>query len=277
MDDFRDLSRRIIATELRQRDDGRVRVDAIFAQLLWTVTSGGAATILLLFAYSWVTRQRGRRDAEAKALLDLRASTEKDALHARLTRIIAGMRDGLYEGVEGAAGMTLWVSARFWEILGHRARDMPETVAESWLVGIVHPDDLPMVFDALAQDIVSVELRMRTAQGEWLWVHLRSTADIDPAGRKVGFWGSLQDISERKRNEERLREARDAAESASRAKSEFLATMSHEIRTPLNGVIGMTGLLLETALNADQREFAQIARSSGESLLGLINNILDFS
>ena len=113
--------------------------------------------------------------------------------------------------------------------------------------------------------------------GRVTWVSTTKMPLRDRNGRVVGTFGVSRDITEKKQAEEELRKAMLAAEAANRAKSEFLANMSHEIRTPMNGVIGMTELALDTSLSREQREYLTMVKVSAESLLTIINDILDYS
>lgn len=113
--------------------------------------------------------------------------------------------------------------------------------------------------------------------GGRLLANIALTAQGDAAGAVLGYAAVIRDITEQRRNEVALYDAMKLAEAAAKSRSEFLATMSHEIRTPLNGVIGMTGLLLDSPLLPEQREFATTIRNSGETLLSIVNDILDFS
>ncbi|CAH9050035.1 Sensor histidine kinase RcsC [Pseudoalteromonas holothuriae] len=124
---------------------------------------------------------------------------------------------------------------------------------------------------------LAVKLINYKKSGEPFWNNLKLSPVFDSAGKLKAYVGIQQDITREVESELVLEEAKVAAEQASLAKSEFLASMSHEIRTPMNGVLGMLNLLLNGQLNEEQSHRARVALNSATSLLGLINDILDFS
>ncbi len=147
----------------------------------------------------------------------------------------------------------------------------------------VHPDDRPHVERATAAYLsgetkdYETEYRLRHKDGSYRWVLARGVAERDDAGKPRRVTGTTVDITDIKQSEAALREAKEMAEAANRAKDEFLANVSHEIRTPMNAILGMTELALDTPLTIDQRQYLKTVKSAADNLLGIIDDLLDFS
>lgn len=173
-------------------------------------------------------------------------------------------------------------SGRWLSLFGYGDRPGTRTIGD--FGELVHPEDRASVWANVDRhmngeaDYYHCEYRVRAADGSYVWtIAYGKIVEHDANGQALRMQGLNIDTTREHEQREILADALRHAESASRAKSEFLATMSHELRTPLNGVIGMTELLIDTDLDERQREFASACHASGRTLLAIINDILDLS
>jgi PAS domain S-box-containing protein len=203
--------------------------------------------------------------------------------NARLDQTVRGSNVGLWE-VEMPDG--IYRNGRvhhlnFWEQLGYECPEGPVDYA-TW-TGYMHPEDRERVeraaracLDGKTKEYRS-EYRVLHRDGAYRWVLSRGIAVRDTNGLPIRFLGSRTDITELKRAMKELHQAKEAAESANRAKDEFLANVSHELRTPMNAILGMTELALDTPLTEDQRQCLKTVKSAADGLLVILNDLLDFA
>ena len=197
----------------------------------------------------------------------------------RFKLAVQGTRDGIWDWVDLAKDMQYW-SPQFYQLLGYEYKEIEPS--RSSFKTMIHPNDLEIMQRALDEHLLrdkafDIEHRMKKKNGKYTWFQSRGALSTDPVTGVQRMTGSLSDISDRKNTEKRLKKAKEEAEDATRLKSDFLATMSHEIRTPMNGVIGITELLLDTKLTAQQQGYLNNVLLSAENLLEILNDILDFS
>jgi PAS domain S-box-containing protein len=217
---------------------------------------------------SSVTLNIERRRAEQA----LRRSEERYRLVARATNDAIWDWNLDTDTVEWSDGVRV--------LFGYAEEDVGQDV--SWWYERIHPEERERVVASIHAVIESgashwtEEYRYRCNNGSYAFVIDRGYV-LHEEGRPVRMIGCMTDITHRMKAEVALKQAKTAAEEASRAKSDFLATMSHEIRTPMNGIFGMTDMALDTTDDAERRDFLQRARACAESLMAILNGVLDFS
>ncbi len=262
-----DLCDRARAGDVVHAEVRRRRKDGTLVSIRLTGTSaGGGDEGDVLVLYEDITERQQAEQA-------LRATEQ------RLRQVLSSSTAVIYvTKVVGKRFVPAFVSENVTRVTGH---EVDEAMQPTWWFDHVHLEDRPRVLAALPGLLTSgeltVEYRFRRKDQTYRWIRDETRLVRDAAGEPVEVVGAWVDMTDRKHAEEVMREARDTAERATRAKAAFLANMSHEIRTPLNAVLGFTELVLDTELSAEQRQGLELVRASSEALLTILNDILDYS
>ena len=237
----------------------------------------------LIWIHISVSLQRDRQGAPLHTIGILQDISQRKRLEAELReseRRWRGLTEALPQLVWSAApdGTCDYFSKQW---TAHTGVSESNLLGWQWLQTL-HPEDRERTrrfwLDSVAGlGPYDVEYRVRRSDGVYRWFKTRGTPIRDDVGEIFKWFGSCTDITDLRQTEEELRSAKEAAESANRAKDEFLANVSHEIRTPMNAIIGMTDLVLDTPMTDDQRQCLRTVKSAADNLLGLINDLLDFS
>ncbi|MEC8665254.1 MAG: ATP-binding protein [Pseudomonadota bacterium] len=237
--------------------------------LLISISIGTA--LLLIFNSFLLRAQRSRNVVEA-SLKD----TEQ-----RFMLAVEGTEDGIFDW--DIKNDQIFYSRRFFEMLGYDQKAGNGTIEDA--KDLIHPDDVDQVM-AYVEQYLNAELseyrqefRMKHSSGRWVWVQSRAKGLFDENGNATRLVGAHTDITHMVKTQEKLAAEKEQAESANRAKSEFLAHMSHEIRTPLTAISGIAEILDKRKDNMDDKQQQLIGTllSSTSSLKDLINDVLDFS
>ena len=280
---YREFQRADVAEQNEQLDKSLLESETGYEMAEAFITNADGKQFETIIAKQVLRGSDGRAEGLIGTITDVtpikRLERELALQREQLNLVIRSSQQGIWD-VELKPGGASYYSPRFREILGYADGGFP--VSFDWQTTI-HPDDRA----AFQQHMIShfkgetplfdIESRVRDKAGNYQWVRTRAIAQRDPSGRAARFVGSISDVTDRKQAEMKLVDANVRVTQAARAKEAFLATMSHEIRTPLNGVLGMTSLLSETTLNDEQRDYIRLIRASGDTLLRLIDDVLDFS
>jgi len=231
-------------------------------------------SIWLLDRGGWLPGEGGQSGSVIGVILDVTASREAAR---RLRDVVDAAGEYIWE--VDAGGRYTYLSRRVREVLGYA----PEELLGRSPLDLVSPDDLAAVrsrSEHLAGRQTAFrdfEHRVIRADGKIIWLSINGVPAFNADGVWSGYRGAGLDITARKEAEQALIREKEVANAAVQAKSQFLAVMSHEIRTPLNSVLGFADLLAVSPLNREQKDQVDLIRRSGDALLVLLNDILDFS